>query len=99
MAADPMGPVLEIAVGIVADYSDTRVSLRQLLYQLVAWQTCPTPAGPTRACQEKTAEGRRDGTFPDLLDLVPAGRGAGCWESREALLRTGALELSARPQA
>jgi hypothetical protein len=82
--------VLPVAREIVASY-DTQVTLRQLFYRLVS-----LPVGhPGRIPNKRTtycnlsaltAEGRREGTFPDLIDqgrrvVVPAA-----WDSaREAV--------------
>jgi hypothetical protein len=55
------------AASIVASY-DTGVTLRQLFYRLVADGTLPNLLTYYRRLSEHTAKGRRDGTFPDLLD-------------------------------
>lgn len=60
-------PVLEHAAGIVRSYT-TGVTLRQLFYRLVADQTLPNLQTYYRRLSAMTAEGRREGTFPELLD-------------------------------
>lgn len=60
-------PVLEHARTIVLGY-DTGVTLRQLFYRLVADGTLPNLQGYYRRLSGNSAEARRDGTFPDLLD-------------------------------
>jgi hypothetical protein len=59
--------VLPRAREIVLGY-DTGVTLRQLFYRLVADGTLPNLQDKYRYLSRLTAEGRRDGTFPDLLD-------------------------------
>jgi hypothetical protein len=79
--------VLPRAREIVESY-DTGVTLRQLFYRLVADTVMPIPLPNTQSkyiyLSRITAEGRRDGTFPDLVVpssacLVPgcSGRVAG----------------------
>ena len=60
-------PVLERGAEIVESY-DTGVTLRQLFYRLVVEQELPNLQSYYRRLSSNTAEGRRDGTFPDLLD-------------------------------
>lgn len=59
--------VLPHAADIVNSY-DTGVTLRQLFYRLVADGTLPNLQTYYRRLSSVTAEGRRTGTFPDLLD-------------------------------
>lgn len=63
------GHVLEHAAEIVAAY-DTGVTLRQLFYRLVADETLPNTLGAYKTLSARTAEARRGGGFPDLIDLV-----------------------------
>jgi hypothetical protein len=63
----PWTPTLEHAAEIVRGY-DTGVILRQLFYRLVADGTLPNLQSYYRRLSSKTAEGRREGSFPDLLD-------------------------------
>ncbi len=78
---DWQGVILPRARAIVASYA-TPVTLRQLHYRLVvAGIDYPNTRSAYKRLSARTAEGRRRGTFPDLLDLtrelyVPPG-----WES------------------
>lgn len=60
-------PILEQAKDIVESY-DTRVTLRQLFYQLVSRQIIDNKLSDYAYLSRKTAEARRDGWFPDLID-------------------------------
>lgn len=60
-------PVIERAAEIVNSYQ-TPVTLRQLFYRLVSEQLIPNTLGKYKHLSKLTAEGRRDGTFPDLVD-------------------------------
>jgi hypothetical protein len=55
------------AKGIVRGYG-TRVTLRQLFYRLVADGTLPNQQSYYQRLSAQTADGRRQGTFPSLLD-------------------------------
>ena len=59
--------VLDAARGIVAGYN-TAVTLHQLFYRLVSKQLIPNIQSYYRRLSARTAEARRDGTFPDLAD-------------------------------
>jgi hypothetical protein len=59
--------VLDEARDIVAEY-DTDVTLRQLFYRLVSKQLIPNLQSFYRRLSARTAEARRDGSFPDLAD-------------------------------
>jgi hypothetical protein len=59
--------ILERAAAIVSDY-DTGVTLRQLFYRLVAAELLPNTQGAYKALSSHTAEARRQGAFPDLID-------------------------------
>lgn len=82
---DWLNTILPVARGIVESY-DTAVTLRQLFYRLVSLPhghpgRIPNTASAYSVLSRTTAEGRRDGTFPDLIDqgaeiVVPAA-----WES------------------
>ena len=61
------GHVLDVARGIVLAY-DTAVTLRQLHYRLVARQLIPNTSTAYKRLSERTAEARRNGTFPELID-------------------------------
>lgn len=71
------GPILEHAADIVYSYS-TGVTLRQLFYRLVADGTLVNSAGAYKQLSSKTAEARRYGVFPDLID---PGRGIHRYET------------------
>jgi hypothetical protein len=59
--------ILEHAASIVRSYS-TRVTLRQLFYRLVADQTLRNTRSEYGQLSAKTAQARRDGWFPALMD-------------------------------
>lgn len=59
--------ILFEAEEIVYSYS-TGVTLRQLFYRLVAAQLLPNTSSAYKGLSAKTAEARRDGDFPDLID-------------------------------
>ena len=60
-------PILLQAKQIVESY-DTKATLRQLFYQLVARQIIENDQRKYKYLSRKTAEARRDGWFPDLID-------------------------------
>ena len=66
-AWQPGGEIFDAAKAIVESY-DTGVTLRQLYYRLVARGLIANRRGPYQYFSHVTAEGRRDGTFPELLD-------------------------------
>ena len=59
--------LLEQAAAIVESY-DTLVTLRQLFYRLVAAQLLPNTTNAYKSLSRYTAEARRAGTFPSLMD-------------------------------
>jgi hypothetical protein len=59
--------VVEHAAGIVTSYS-TSVTLRQLFYRLVSDGTLRNTDSSYKTLSARTAEARRDGDFPDLID-------------------------------
>ncbi len=59
--------ILAHASTVVKSY-DTGVTLRQLFYRLVADQTLPNTKSYYQRLSACTAQGRRDGAFPNLLD-------------------------------
>ncbi len=61
--------VLEKAAAIVREY-DTGVTLRQLFYRLVAAGVLRNTLVQYRMLSANSAQARRDGWFPDLLDLT-----------------------------
>lgn len=63
--------VLAHAAPIVDSY-DTGVTLRQLFYRLVADETLPNTQTAYKSLSSATADARRRGDFPDLVDRVRA---------------------------
>lgn len=63
--------VLEGAAAIVGSYS-TGVTLRQLHYRLVSAQVIPNTTSAYKTLSARTAEARRDGWFPSLVDRTRA---------------------------
>jgi hypothetical protein len=61
------GHVVEQAGDIVRSY-DTSVTLRQLFYRLVSIQLIPNTTSAYKNLSRQTAEARRNGAFPDLID-------------------------------
>jgi hypothetical protein len=61
------GHVLNQAAAIVRSY-DTSVTLRQLFYRLVSAQLLPNTEQAYKGLSRATAQARRDGAFPDLID-------------------------------
>jgi hypothetical protein len=61
--------VLNRAAEIVEGY-DTAVTLRQAFYRLVADETLPNTQSAYKGLARVTAIARREGQFPDLIDLV-----------------------------
>jgi hypothetical protein len=59
--------LIEKAAEIVDSY-DTLVTLRQLFYRLVAAQLLPNTTNAYKSLSRYTAEARRAGTFPSLMD-------------------------------
>ena len=59
--------LLRRAVAIVNSY-DTLVTLRQLFYRLVAAELLPNSTNAYKSLSKYTAEARRAGTFPALID-------------------------------
>ena len=59
--------IIEEGARIVDSY-ETGVTLRQLFYRLVAAERLPNTLNCYSRLSELTAKGRREGTFPDLVD-------------------------------
>jgi hypothetical protein len=81
------GPVLEAAEDIVYSY-DTGVTLRQLHYQLVSRPELgyPNTQNAYKQLSSRTAEKRRSGDFPRLVDQNRRIHKPGCFTSpREAV--------------
>jgi hypothetical protein len=90
--------VVAHAADIVYSYS-TSVTLRQLFYRLVSEQVIPNTTAAYKGLSSKTAEARRDGDFPDLIDR---GRKIHCaqhWprlvDAVEAMARQARLDRTA----
>ncbi|HVM55443.1 MAG TPA: hypothetical protein VM262_19820 [Acidimicrobiales bacterium] len=79
------GHVLVEAAEIVDGY-DTGVTLRQLFYRLVAAEILPNTTSAYKGLSSKTAEARRAGTFPDLIDRGREIHRPGSFASPEAAL-------------
>ncbi len=60
-------PIIERAAEIVRSYA-TGVTLRQLFYRLVSAQLIPNSLAAYKRLSSLTAEARREGDFPDLID-------------------------------
>ena len=60
--------ILTEARAVVESYTDTSVTLRQLHYRLVAAELVPNTVTAYKTLSDRTAEARRDGTFPELVD-------------------------------
>lgn len=60
--------IVDHAAAIVRGY-ETRVSLRQLFYRLVADGTLPNTPSAYKQLSSRTGEARREGRFPALIDL------------------------------
>lgn len=82
MARISWGPVLERAAEIVLSYG-TSVTLRQVFYRLVAEGLIPNVDTSYKRLSALTAEGRRDGSFPDLADGTRSIKAVRSWESIE----------------
>jgi hypothetical protein len=67
MARRDWGEILEHAAAIVESYA-TEVTLRQLFYRLVADQTLRNTRSEYGQLSSRTAQARRDGWFPGLID-------------------------------
>ena len=74
-------PIIARAKEIVDSYVDTKVTLRQLFYRLVSDGTLDNTEGDYGHLSSKTAEARRDGLFPDLIDNNRSIWGLRSWDS------------------
>jgi hypothetical protein len=77
--------ILPHAAAIVRSYA-TGVTLRQLFYRLVADGTLVNNQPAYKALSSKTAEARRTGRFPQLIDQTRAISRASAWESPHAAM-------------
>jgi hypothetical protein len=84
--------VIERAAQIVYSYS-TSVTLRQLFYRLVSEQAIPNTTGAYKRLSTLTAEARRHGTFPDLIDRGRQIHQYAYWPDIKAALETGFQEF------
>jgi hypothetical protein len=75
--------ILRRAAEIVRSYS-TRVTLRQLHYRLVSEQVYPNTQSAYKGLSSKSAQARRDGWFPALLDRGRVIHEYATWESPRA---------------
>lgn len=73
-------PIIERAAEIVEGY-DSLVTLRQLHYRLVSEGAYPNTQNNYKRLSELTAEGRREGTFPDLHDRGRTIHQSASWAS------------------
>lgn len=72
-------PIVDQAATIVRSY-DTSVTLRQLFYRLVSIQVLPNTVTAYKTLSDRTAEARREGTFPDLVDRGRAIHRESSWD-------------------
>jgi hypothetical protein len=61
-------PQVIARAGEIVESYDTGVTLRQLFYRLVATELLPNTQVAYKALSSRTAEARRQGRFPDLID-------------------------------
>ena len=61
-------PIVAEAAEVVDSYAGTGVTLRQLFYRLVAAEILPNTTNAYKHLSKCTAEARRAGTFPALID-------------------------------
>lgn len=78
--------VLDRARAIVESY-DTSVTLRQLFYRLVSAEVIPNTVQAYKGLSRWTAEARRAGTFPALIDRGRAIHRAPSWADPAAAMR------------
>lgn len=79
------GEILEDAAVIVLSYA-TLVTLRQLFYRLVSKGSLRNAVADYAQLSSRTAEGRRQGTFPSLLDRTSEIVRIRSWDSPAELL-------------
>lgn len=79
-------PILDTAAGIVTSY-DTGVTLRQLFYRLVSAELIPNRQSAYSNLSKLTAQARRDGWFPDLLDRGRVIHRHASWTSPETAMK------------
>lgn len=76
-------PILNAAARIVESYEDTGVTLRQLFYRLVAAELLPNTQNAYKTLSKRTAEARRAGWFPALIDRTRDIHRHAAWDSPE----------------
>lgn len=81
--------IVDEAAAIVSSYS-TGVTLRQLFYRLVAAEVLPNTRSAYVTLSSKTAEARRDGGFPALIDRGRTILQAACSDDPVGALRKAA---------
>lgn len=79
--------VLGEAARIVKSY-DTQVTLRQLFYRLVSAEIIENTQSRYNSLSARSAQARRDGWFPSLIDNNRNMGGHSGWDSPEQALRT-----------
>lgn len=77
--------VVTQAAGIVRGYT-TSVTLRQLFYRLVSAQVLPNTTSAYKTLSTRTAEARRQGSFPALIDRGRQIHLSQAWESPAQIL-------------
>lgn len=77
--------IVPAAAAIVASY-DTSVTLRQLFYRLVSAEVLPNTQTAYKSLSSKTAEARREGRFPALVDRVRGIDRRSSWTGPSAAL-------------
>lgn len=79
------GPIIDAAAEIMAQY-ETGVTLRQLFYRLVSAEIIPNSKSAYQRLSRVTAQARRDGTFPDLIDNTRGIAKLPSWSSAESAM-------------
>ncbi len=89
-------PIIKRAAEIVESYGGG-VTLRQLFYRLVAEGLIPNARSPYQRLSSMSAEGRRDGTFPNLVDHTRQIHESSSWTSPKSALES-LIEQYRRPR-
>src|SRR4051812_24243773 len=77
--------IIDRARDIVDGY-DGGVTVRQVMYRLVAEGALPNPAPMSRRLSPRLAQPRRDGLFPDLIDTIREVHVPPAWPDAEAFV-------------
>jgi hypothetical protein len=85
-------PELLVAAADIVNGYETGVTLRQLFYRLVAAQLLPNSTSAYKGVSAKTAEARRQGEFPDLIDRGRLIHRRAHWASAAAALASLAAQ-------